>query len=151
MSGAVRAGWLRASRVWGRWQYRSSSFSVSKARVGAVPPLGSCRGQGNSEVGQGGERSEGQGGVGWCMGMWLAPGEGSRWGTDAWVSRHLLSQPADLLDVLAPSCAGGCQQCLQLVLDPRHQSVDLGLDSSCPRLCASLILGPQEEGVLAIC
>lgn len=116
-----------------------------------MPPLGSCRGQANSEEGQGGERSQGQDGVGSCPGMWLALGEGSRWGTEAWPSRHLLSQPADMLDVLAPSCAGGHQQRLQFILDPRHQSVDLGLDSSCPRLCASLVLGSQEEGVLAIC
>lgn len=76
-------------------------------------------------------------------------GEGSGGGVPG-PGRHLLSQPADPLDVLTPGCAGGRQQRLQLILDPGRQRVDLGLDSSRPGLGASLILGPQEEGIPAI-
>lgn len=46
--------------------------------------------------------------------------------------RHLFCQPANLLDVLAPSCACGCQKCLQLILDPGYESADLSLDGTCP-------------------
>ena len=71
-------------------------------------------------------------------------GEGSGGGVPG-PGRHLLSQPADPLDVLTPGCAGGRQQRLQLILDPGRQRVDLGLDGSRPGLGASLILGPPPS------
>lgn len=47
-------------------------------------------------------------------------------------SKHLFREPANLLDVLAPSCTCGCQQRLQLILDPRYKCADLSLDGTCP-------------------